>query len=558
VTSPSYESCPGASPLLGSTIGAHLRAVAERHPDNEALVSCHQNVRFTYRDFDTVVDQAAKSFLKLGIEYGDRVAIWSTNNYEWVVAQYATARIGAILVTINPAYRLHEFEYAMKDSRSKLLLLAESFKTSDYVQMTFAVCPEIPVSELGRIKSQRLPDLRIGVVIGRGSYPGIGKDVSDSELQEREQAVQFDDPINIQYTSGTTGFPKGVTLNHHSILNNAYSVAELLDLSEKDRLCVPVPFYHCFGMVLSSLTAVSHAATLVIPSASFDVEATLSAVESERCTVLHGVPTMFIAELEHPGFARHDLASLRTGVMAGAPCPVELMKAVIDKMHLPEILIGYGQTEASPICTMTRREDDLLTRVQTVGRVLPHQELKIVDPGSGRIVDRGEQGEICFRGYQVMIGYDNLPEATDEAIDRARWLHSGDLGRMDERGYVKITGRLKEMVIRGGENIYPREIEEFLHALPVVSDAYVVGVPDLRYGEELCACVRLRDDARTTSSGELRALCEGRIAHFKVPRYWLFMSEFPMTVTGKVQKFRLREMAIDAFGLQEAAQIKTA
>lgn len=563
----SYESCPGSAPLVGATIGGHLHAVADRFPENEAVVSCHQNIRFTYRDFDRVVDRAAKSFIKLGIECGDRVAVWSTNNYEWVVAQYATARIGAILVTINPAYRLHEFEYAMRDSRSKLLLLAESFKSSDYIQMTFAVCPEIPASECGRINSKSLPDLRTGVVIGSGSYPGmynrrgfydLGKDVPDRDLAEREQAVQFDDPINIQYTSGTTGFPKGVTLTHHSILNNASSVAELMGLTHEDRLCVPVPFYHCFGMVLSSLAAVSHGATLVIPSASFDAEAALQAVERERCTVLHGVPTMFVAELEHPRFADFDLSSLRTGVMAGAPCPVELMKAAIDKMHLPEILIGYGQTEAAPICTMTRREDEIMTRVQTVGRVLPHQELKIVDPASGRIVERGKQGEICFRGYQVMLGYDNLPEASADAIDHSRWLHSGDLGHMDERGYVKITGRIKDMVIRGGENIYPREIEEFLHTLPAVSDAYVVGVPDLKYGEELLACVRLREDAPATTEEGLRAACDGKIARFKIPHYWLFMNEFPMTVTGKVQKYRLREMGIEAFGLQEAAQVKTA
>ncbi len=561
----SYDSCGSGSRLLGMTIGRCLDDVAERFPDTDAVVSLQQRVRFTYREFNQVVNRASKAFLKLGIEKGDRVAIWSTNNYEWVVAQYATAKIGAVLVNINPAYRTHELEYALRESRSKVLILIESFRSSNYVDMLYEVCPEVRDCEPGRIDSWRFPHLRDVVFIGSKEYPGmftrrafaeLGDDLPDEALIERRAELDLDDVINIQYVSGTTGFPKGVTLSHNNILNNAATAAETMGLTEKDRLCVPVPFYHCFGMVLGNLAAMTKGATVVIPGPSFDAVETLGAVESERCTGLHGVPTMFIAELDHEGFDGFDLSSLRTGIMAGAPCPVEVMNQVIDRMHMQEILIGYGQTEASPLTNMTRADDPIERRVTTVGRVLPWQEQKVVDPADGRTVPCGVPGEICFRGYNIMSGYDDNPDATAEAIDPRGWLHSGDIGVMDEDGYVKITGRIKEMVIRGGENLYPREIEEFLHTLDVVYDVAVVGVPDEKYGEELCACVKLRDGGDGfvgNGSAEFRSLCKGKIAHFKIPRYWVVVEEFPMTVTGKIQKFKLRERAMGSLGLSDSA-----
>jgi len=553
----SYDSCGSASPLLGMTIGRCLDDVAESFPEVEALVSLQQGVRFTYRELNQVVDRAAKAFLALGIEKGDRVAIWSTNNYEWVVAQYATAKIGAVLVNINPAYRTHELEYALRESRSKVLILIESFRSSNYVEMFYEVCPEVRECEPGQIDSWRFPHLRDVVFIGSKEYPGmftrrafaeLGDDLPDEALIERRGQLDIDDEINIQYTSGTTGFPKGVTLTHNNILNNAATSAEIMGLTEKDRLCVPVPFYHCFGMVLGNLAAMTKGTTLVIPGPSFDAGETLGAVESERCTALHGVPTMFIAELGHKKFDGFDLSSLRTGIMAGAPCPVEVMRDVIDRMHMREILIGYGQTEASPLTNMTRAEDPIERRVSTVGRVLPWQEQKIVDPVNGQTVDCKTPGEICFRGYNIMSGYDNNPEATAETVDERGWLHSGDIGEMDADGYVKITGRIKEMVIRGGENLYPREIEEFLHTLEIVYDVAVVGVPDAKFGEELCACVMLREGEAHPAEADFRDLCKGKIAHFKIPRYWMIVDEFPMTVTGKVQKFKLREQVLERLG----------
>jgi len=550
----SYEHCGSTRPLLGETIGQCLDRVAAAHPDNELLVSIHQDVRFTYTEFVKVVDRAAKAFLKLGIRRGDRVAIWSINNYEWAVAQFATARIGAVLVNVNPACRTNELEYVLKESRARALLLIESFKSSRYLDMFYEVCPEARQCEPGHLESWRFPHLRSVVFIGSEQHPGmftrrafaeLGDDLEDTLLRDEEQDLDIDDVINIQYTSGTTGFPKGVLLTHNNILNNAYSVGEVLALTPNDRVCVPVPFYHCFGMVISNLGAVTHGATIVVPSASFDAAATLAAVQQERCTVLHGVPTMFMAMLEDPTFASYDLASLRTGIMAGAPCPIELMRNVVERMHMPDVLIAYGQTEASPATTMTRADDTLERRVSTVGRVMPHQELKIVDTQTGRTARRGEVGEICFRGYMVMAGYDNLPEQTAETIDARGWLHSGDLGTMDENGYVRITGRIKNMIIRGGENIYPREIEEFLFGLDALADAQVVSVPDTRCGEELVAFVRLQGAAKNSppTAEELRALCTDKIAHFKIPRYWKVIDEYPMTVTGKVQKFKLREMA---------------
>jgi len=555
--------------LVGETIGQCLDRIAEEYPNHDALVSLPQCQRFTYARLRDVVNRAARAFLKLGIEQGDRVAIWSINNYEWVVAQLATARIGAVLVNINPAYRTHELEYVLRESRSKVLLLVESFKHSNYLQMFYEVCPEAKTAEPGEIDSWRFPHLKDVVFIGQESHPGmytrrafaeLGDEVIDGQLEAREAELDCDDVINIQYTSGTTGFPKGVKLSHHNILNNAIAVGDIMGLTPQDRVCVPVPFYHCFGMVISNLGAITHGATIVLPGPSFEPGATLQAVEQEQCTVLHGVPTMFIAELEHPEFDSFDLSTLRTGIMAGAPCPIDLMKRVVSDLHMKDVLIAYGQTEASPVTTMTRRDDPIERRVSTVGTVMPHQELKIVDPMTGLTVPRGVQGEICFRGYQVMDGYDNNPEATAETVDPQGWLHSGDLGVLDDGRYLKITGRIKDMVIRGGENLFPREIEEFLHTLDFVADVNVVGVPDEKYGEELLACIQLRKDAidHVPTDEEFREMCTGKIAHFKIPRYWMVVDEFPMTVTGKVQKFKIREQAIRDLNLEKVAAVKTA
>jgi len=566
-TTLSYDSCGSDTPLLGMTIGQCLDRIAELYPDTEAVVGLVKNIRFTYAEFNQIVDRAAKALLKLGIQKGDRVAIWSTNNYEWITCQYATAKIGAILVNVNPAYRLHELEYVLRESRAKVLMLIETFKTTNYVEMFYEACPEARDCEPGYLDSWRFPHLKSVVFIGSKDYPGmftrrtfveLGDELPDKVLSDRRKRLDIDDDINIQYTSGTTGFPKGVTLTHNNILNNAYFVARNLRFTNRDRLCVPVPFYHCFGMVLSNLAAMTAGATVVIPSPAFDPTETLKAVEREKCTALHGVPTMFIAELDHPDFDTFDLSTLRTGIMAGAPCPIEVMKQVIDRMHMKDILIGYGQTEVSPIATMTRPDDPIQRRVATVGRVLPHQEIKIIDAVTGATVLRGEPGEICFRGHHVMARYDNMPEATAETIDQQDWLHSGDVGVMDEDGYIRITGRIKEMVIRGGENLYPREIEEFLHTLDIIYDVAVVGVPDAKYGEELLACVKLREGVKPPTDDEFRAMCKGKIAHFKIPRYWMVVEEFPMTVTGKIQKFKIREMAIREYNLQQVAGIETA
>ena len=554
----SYEHGAYHVPLLGESVQHCLIRIAKRYPDREALVSIHQGRRFTYRDIIKIVDNAAKAFLALGIGRGDRVAIWSTNNYEWWVTQFATARIGAILVTVNPAYRTHELEYVLKKSKAKALLLIESFKTSNYVDMLYNVCPEVKDAEPGQIDSWRFPQLKSVIFIGREQHPGmitrrefaeLGPTMSDEDLERIAHGLEIDDAINIQYTSGTTGYPKGVVLTNHNIINNAYLTALEMGLTHNDRLCMPVPFYHCFGMVLSSLACVTVGAALVIPGPVFDAESILEAVHKERCTALHGVPTMFIAELEHPNFEKYDLSSLRTGIMAGAPCPIDVMKKVHDRMNMKEILIGYGQTECSPIATLTRPDDPLEKRVSTVGKVAPHVELKVVDPETGWTLPRGTTGEICFRGYNVMRGYDNMPEATAEAVDEDDWLHSGDLGVMERGGFIKITGRLKEMVIRGGENLFPREIEEFLRTLNIIYDVYVVGVPDERMGEELLACVKLREGADRPGPEEFRSMCRGKIAHFKIPRYWLVVDEYPMTVTGKIQKFKLVEWGRRELGL---------
>jgi fatty-acyl-CoA synthase len=564
----SYQQGGGDTPLLYRTIGEALRSTAVQHPDKEALVSVHQERRFNYRAFDLLTDQLANGLLKLGVKKGDRVGIWAVNCWEWVAMQFATPKIGAVLVNINPAYRTHELRYALEQSGTETLVLMHSFKTSRYYEMLLELCPELPRSKPGRLASSVLPSLKNVILMG-GQEEGAllfeevlqeGKGTPDEGLRQITSELDPDDDINIQYTSGTTGFPKGVTLTHFNILNNGYHVAQVMRFTEKDRLCIPVPFYHCFGMVLSNLACVTTGATMVIPSPIFEPIPVFEAVEKEKCTALHGVPTMFIAELNHPDFKRYDLSTLRTGIMAGAPCPIKTMEEVIEKLNMKEVVIAYGQTESSPVTTMTQMEDSLERRVSTVGRVMPWQELKIVDPVTGRAVPRGEQGELCFRGYQVMNRYYNNEEATAQTIDRRRWLHSGDLGTMDDEGYVKITGRIKEMVIRGGENLYPREIEEFLRTHPKVLDVYVIGVPDPKYGEELMAWV-LAKEGDELADEDMRAFCGGKIAHFKVPRYWKFVrgsEDFPMTVTGKVQKFKMRETAVKDLGLEPFAEIKTA
>ncbi|HET9103480.1 MAG TPA: AMP-binding protein [Solirubrobacteraceae bacterium] len=539
----------GASnpPLLEQTIGANLDATVARYPDREALVSCHQGLRYTYAQFGAAVDELARGLIAAGLEQGDRLGVWSPNRAEWTLTQYATAKLGVILVNVNPAYRTSELEYALRQSGCRMLLAAPAFKTSDYRAMVAEVAPTLPALETVIFyESEQWAALLSGAAT-----------VDPAELGRRSDALTPEDPINIQYTSGTTGFPKGATLSHRNILNNGYLVGEGCRYSEEDRVCIPVPFYHCFGMVMGNLACTSHGAAMVIPAPAFDPEATLRAVAQERCTSLYGVPTMFIAELEHPSFAEHDLRSLRTGIMAGSPCPVEVMRRVIERMHMDEVGICYGMTETSPVSTQTAPDDPIDKRVGTVGRVGPHLEVKIVDPVSGATVARGASGELCTRGYSVMQGYWNDPERTAEAIDADSWMHTGDLATMDAAGYVNIVGRSKDMVIRGGENLYPREIEEFLYSHPDIADVQVVGVPDVRYGEELVAFVIPRSGA-TVDAAAVAAHCQGRIAHQKIPRYVIAVSEFPMTVTGKVQKYKLRDRAISRLGLTDAAEVPTA
>jgi fatty-acyl-CoA synthase len=544
----SYASGTSDVALLGETIGANLRRTVARVGGNEALVDCPSGRRWTYEQLNDEVDLLARALLARGIEKGDRVGIWSTNCAEWVFVQYATAKVGAILVNVNPAYRAHELAYVLNQSGVSLLVTTAATDQSDFPGIVASVRAECPA----------LDEL---VVIGTATWDslvGSGKAAPASRLADRAGALAFDDPINIQYTSGTTGFPKGATLSHHNILNNGYFVGELLSYSEQDRVCLPVPFYHCFGMVMGNLGATSHGSCIVIPAPGFEPGATLAAVSSERCTSLYGVPTMFIAELNHPSLASVDLSSLRTGVMAGSPCPVEVMKRVISEMNMAEVAICYGMTETSPVSTQTRMDDDLDRRTATVGRVMPHLEVKVVDPVTGSPVRRGEPGELCTRGYSVMLGYWGDPAATGAAIDAARWMHTGDLAVMRDDGYVNIVGRIKDMVIRGGENVYPREIEEFLYGHPDVVDVQIVGVPDERYGEELCAWIRLRDGAEPITAESLREFCAGRVAHFKIPRYVHLTEEFPMTVTGKVRKIEMRERSVEIFGLHAAAAVKNA
>ncbi len=540
----SYVSGPSDVPLLGETLGQCLDRITAAFGDHEALVSRHQNLRYTYRELHAEAERIARGLLALGVAHGDRVGIWSPNRAEWVVTQHAAAKTGAVLVNINPAYRLRELEYALVQSGVSLLIAARGFRNADYTAMLTELVPA------------RLPSLRTLVYLGDGA-PGamawqelraLGDTVPMSQLREREAALQFDDPANIQYTSGTTGAPKGATLSHHNILNNGFFVGERLRYTPQDRICMPVPFYHCFGCVLGSLAALTHGSALVLPAESFDAEACLRAAQEERCTSMYGVPTMFIAQLDHPACSSEALGSLRTGIMAGSPCPVEVMHQVIGRMHMPEVTIAYGMTETSPVSFQSVVDDPLEARVSTIGRIHPHLECKIVDPQTGATVPRGEPGELCTRGYAVMLGYWKDPGATAAAIDAARWMHTGDLAVMRDDGYVNIVGRLKDMIIRGGENIYPREIEEFLHAHPHISEVQVVGVPDAKYGEEVCAWIRLRE-GRSLTPEEVREYCRGQIATYKIPRHIRFTTEFPMTVTGKVQKFRIREQMIEELGL---------
>ncbi|MBF0661833.1 AMP-binding protein [Rhodococcus sp. (in: high G+C Gram-positive bacteria)] len=534
---PSYSQGAWNVPLLGDTVGDNLDRTAARFGDREALVDRAAGKRWNYTEFVADVDAVAVGMLRSGIAKGDRVGIWAPNCWEWVLVQYATAKIGAILVNINPAYRSHELQYVLEQAGVRMLVSASAFKTSDYAQMIATVranCPDL--EDVVLLGSPRWDEL---VEVGRAALADDRRVLTEAQSQ-----LSPDDPINIQYTSGTTGFPKGATLSHHNVLNNGFFVGELCHYTELDRVCIPVPLYHCFGMTMGNLACTSHGATMVLPSPAFDPAATLTAVAEERCTSLYGVPTMFIAALAEPDFARYDLASLRTGIMAGSPCPVEVMKQVIDRMGMNEVSICYGMTETSPVSTQTRSDDSIERRVATVGRVGPHLEVKIVDPGTGLTVPRGVPGELCTRGYSVMLGYWDQPEKTAEAIDVARWMHTGDIGVMDEDGYVSITGRIKDMVIRGGENIYPREIEEFLYTHPDILDAQVVGVPDVKYGEELMAWVRMREGSeRPLDAASLKAFCEGKLAHYKIPRYVHVVDEFPMTVTGKVRKVEMREQA---------------
>ena len=541
----SYANGASAEPLLGETIGRSLERTIERVPDAEALVSCHQGVRYTYAEFGEAVDRLARGLLAAGLAKGDRVGVWGPNRAEWALVQYATAKAGVILVNINPAYRLNELEYALGQSGCRWIFSTQQLKGSSFVEMVERVRPQLP--ELERAVFFETPEWD-EVASGDG-FTG--------DLQAHADELDFDDPINIQYTSGTTGFPKGATLTHHNILNNGYFIGGLLGYTERDRVCIPVPLYHCFGMVLGNIAATARGACMVYPAETFEPVATLQACAEERCTSLYGVPTMFIAELGHERFPEFDYGPLRTGIMAGSPCPVEVMKRVMDDMGIEEMSIAFGMTETSPVTTQTARVETVENRCATVGQVHPHVEIKIIDPGTGRTVERGQPGEFLARGYVVMQGYWNDLERTAEAIDAQRWLHTGALATLDEHGNVRIVGRIKDMVIRGGANVYPREIEEFLYTHPKIADVQVIGVPDERYGEELMAWIILRPGA-SLSEDEVKAFCKGQIAHFKIPRYVKFVQSFPMTVTGKVQKFKMRDEATDELGLSDAAAVATA
>jgi fatty-acyl-CoA synthase len=560
----SYVHGVGTTPLLAHTLGAALNGAAERWGDRDALVARHQQLRLSYRALRAEADRAARALIALGVQRGDRIGLWSGNRAEWMITQYAAAKAGAVLVNINPAYRLRELEYALTHSGVSVLVAARRFRSNDYVETLLGLMPELGATRTGPLQAQRVPALRHVVYLGADAESGglpwaefldLGNRIAARELEARETALQFDDPVNIQYTSGTTGSPKGATLSHHNILNNGYFVGEVLRYTDRDRICLPVPFYHCFGCVLGNMAAVTHGSAVVIAGESFEPEATLRAIEAERCTSIYGVPTMFIAQLDHPCFGDVQLETLRTGIMAGAPCPIEVMRQVIGRMHVPQVTICYGMTETSPVSFQSETDDPIELRVSTVGRVLPHLECKIVDPETGVIVPRGTPGELCTRGYAVMLGYWNDDAATADAVDTARWMHTGDLAVMNDEGYVSITGRIKDMIIRGGENIYPREIEEFLHTHEKISDVQVIGVPDHKYGEEVCAWILLREGVTATAE-EFREYCRGQIATYKIPRYVRFTSEFPMTVTGKVQKFKMREMTVAELTLARVTEVE--
>jgi fatty-acyl-CoA synthase len=556
----SYASGPSAVPLLGETIGAHFDRTVARWPDRPGLIVRQQGLRWTWRELGERVDAFAAGLVAQGLKPGDRIGIWSPNNAEWVVTQFATAKAGLILVNINPAYRLSELEYALNKVGCRALVTATSFKTSDYVGMVNTLAPELRHARAGHLDAAKLPGLRIVIQIDDATGPGMipfdsvyamGEASHRAYLDELAGKLQFDEPINIQFTSGTTGLPKGATLTHHNILNNGYFLGAAMRYTEDDKVCIPVPLYHCFGMVIGNLACMTHGSAMVLPGEGFDPLATLQTVAEERCTSLYGVPTMFIAELDHADFARFDLNCLRTGMMAGAPCPIEVMRRCIRDMHLTEMTIGYGMTETSPVSTQTAPDDPIERRVSTVGRVHPHVEIKIIDT-EGRVVARGTPGEFCTRGYSVMLGYWDDEKRTRQAIDATGWMHTGDLAVMDDDGYCNIVGRIKDMVIRGGENVYPREIEEFLYRHPKIQDVQVFGVPDARYGEEICAWVKVRP-GETLTAEDVREFCRDQIAHYKVPRHIRFVDEFPMTVTGKIQKFIMRERMVSELGVKEAA-----
>ena len=544
----SYTAGPTDVPLLEETIGANFERTVATHGDKEALVDVASGRHWTYAELDRDVDALGRGLIAAGIEVGDRVGVWSPNCAEWVIAQYATAKIGAILVNVNPAYRTHELAYAVNQSGLRLLISATTFKTSDYRAMVDEVRDECPTLE--RVVS-------IGTVEWSGLV-AAGERVPADAVAARLAGLSSADPINIQYTSGTTGYPKGATLSHRNILNNGYFVTELINFTADDRLAIPVPFYHCFGMVMGNLGCTSHGATMVIPAPAFDPGITLQAIADERCTGVYGVPTMFIAMQNHADFATFDLTSLRTGLMAGSPCPVEVMKRCVNDMHMAEVGIAYGMTETSPVSTQTRVDDDLERRTSTIGRVHPHVEIKVVDPSTGETLRRGEPGELCTRGYSVMLGYWEQDDKTAEAIDDDRWMHTGDLAVMRDDGYANIVGRIKDMVIRGGENVYPREIEEFLYTHPDIADVQVIGVPDERYGEEICAWIAMKDGTEPLDAHAVRAFCQGKLAHFKIPRYVMVVDEFPMTVTGKVRKVEMREKSVAELGLESAAAVRNA
>ena len=556
MTQQSYASGTSAAPLIGETLGAHFDRMAVKFADHEAVVSVHQGVRMTYGQLREATDTFARGLAALGVEHGDRVGIWSTNTIEWVVAQFATPKIGAILVNINPAYRSSEASYALRQSGVSVLLAQVRHKTSDYASILNEIRGSLPELRTIVLIGDEKPDVPLDGALTWSEVVAAAHRFVPEQLRERLEATQFDEAINIQYTSGTTGFPKGATLSHHNILNNGFFIGEGCRYTERDRVCIPVPFYHCFGMVLGNLACMTHGATIVIPNYSFDPQLTMEAVQKERCTSLYGVPTMFIAELALPDFKKYKVNTLRTGIMAGSPCPVEIMKRVQSELHMPEVTICYGMTETSPVSTQTAVDDPLDKRTGTVGRVHPHLEVKVVDEAN-RIVPAGVPGELCTRGYSVMLGYWNDDQATRGAIDASRWMHTGDLATMDDEGYVNIVGRIKDMIIRGGENVYPREVEEFLHTHPAVSEAQVIGVPSAKYGEEVMAWVRCKPGVEVTHE-ELTIYCTGKIATYKIPRHWKLVDAFPMTVTGKVQKFRMRETAVAELGLEAAASTQTA